>query len=153
MRTSAPRGYDEEGITFVNDIPMCTLSLVPPHHCVDMVSQNLNKRRIVEVAIRYPARQLRIPSQCVASQLLIILSRPVCDLHIQSIMFQGFMIQPVTDLISTAEAEGSSARLGCIPFHRIFWSHRADFRFVLDDVLLRTITPYCQGRANISTLG
>lgn len=98
----------EDERTFVDNIPVRAFSSVPSHDLVDVVLHDIHQRSIV-VNLVYPARQLAVPDQCMASHLLAVLRREV------------------RNCISSAPVELILVRLSCVPFHRILRRDGAEF--------------------------
>lgn len=51
----------------VDHVPVVAPALVPAHNLVDVVRHDVDQRRVVEVAIGHPARQLRVPDERMAA--------------------------------------------------------------------------------------
>jgi len=61
--------------TFVHDIPLSALSLIPPGKNLDVIFHDLNERLVVELAFGHPRRELTVPDQVVAAKLQVVLLR------------------------------------------------------------------------------
>ena len=56
----------------VNYVPACANALVAGHDGLDVVLHDANEGLVVEAALRYPGRQLRVPDQSVAVDLELV---------------------------------------------------------------------------------
>jgi hypothetical protein len=63
--------------TFVHNVPLCALSLVPSCNGLDVVLHDGDQRLVVKVAVRHPCGELAVPHQIVAANLQAVLVRIV----------------------------------------------------------------------------
>jgi len=85
-------------LTFINNIPMRALPLIPPHNLLNMIRHHLHQRLVV-VDLVDPLRQLGVPDERVAAHLLAVLGGEVGD------------------LVGAAPVELAAVGLRGVPFH------------------------------------
>lgn len=118
-------------LTFVNNIPMSALILIPPSKFLDMILHDGNQSLVVEIAFADPGGQLRMPDQSVASDFLLVL---VCE---------------IDNGICSGKGKVVAAGLGGLPFHGVFGGDGVEFVAGLDDALFDWVIADGQGCADV----
>lgn len=118
-------------LTFVNNIPMSALVLVPPSKFLDMILHDGNQSLIVKIAFADPGGKLRMPDQSVASDFLLVL---VCE---------------IDNGICSGKGKVVAAGLGRLPFHGVFGGDGVEFVAGLDDALFDGVVANGQGCADV----
>lgn len=99
-----------------------------------MVLHNANQRSVIKVTVCDPCRQLAVPNQIVASQLLVVRLREV-RVHVR--LLKGEVV---------------ALRLGGIPLHGVLGSDGVELVWTLNDVLLDGVVADGQGSAKVACL-
>lgn len=118
-------------LTLVDHVPVRALPLVATGHGVDVVGHDLDERGVVEVALLDPRRELAVPDERVAPQVLAVLDRPV-DVA-----------------VGVVKGEDAALRLGRLPLQRVLGRDGADLEVVLEDGVLEGLVAQSQGGADV----
>lgn len=108
-------------LTFIHNVPVFALALIPARNSIDMIGHDLNQSLIIEVTVRHPRRELAVPYERMAAKVLVI---PLC------ILDNG---------ISLVKSEISLAWLRRLPFHGILGGDGSKVSRVVDDFPFRCI--------------
>jgi hypothetical protein len=114
--------------SLVDYIPACANTLVAGHDGLDVVLHDTNKGLVVESALRYPGRQLRVPDEGVAVNLEVVL------LGVFSVS------------VGIRESEVVARWLNGLPLHRVLGSEGVEVG--LDDLALTGLVAESQSRAD-----
>jgi hypothetical protein len=114
--------------SLVDYIPACANALVASHDGLDVVLHDTNKGFVVESALRYPWRQLRVPDEGVAVNLEVVL------LGVFSVS------------VGIRESKVVARWLNRLPLHRVLGSEGVEVG--LDDLALTGLVAESQSRAD-----
>lgn len=116
-------------LTLIDNIPLVTDTLIPPHNGIDVSLHHLEQRGVVESAPGHPRRQLAVPDQSVAANLLAVLGGKSHD---------G---------VGVVEGEVPLGGLRGFPLHCVLRRDRPELG--LDNLLLLRVVPDREGSTDI----
>jgi hypothetical protein len=118
-------------LTFIDDIPVGATASVPPHDLVDVVLHHRLQRLVVPVPVGHPARQLTVPNERVATQL-VPAGRGSVGMLVRAVPVELILV-----------------RLDSIPLHGVLGRDGTKVILVVENVALGAVVAHRHGRAKV----